>query len=758
MLPTTKSGQILANLAGESKLEKVAYITIPDVNGGVTRAIGAKLTIGSEVGELIIEDASMSARHCTFIRNRDVICLIDHSSVDGTFLNKKRLEPGRTFIIDESDKLQIGSFKAQLEFLEEPAEEDLLVAEIKVDDYIDNTAELSLTVESSEEVEPELEFDSEVAEVVESIDISKLDVEEVELDPKLLVRYYNDTNEKMTHEVNMGAPEKPSRKRVRPSLKTRSEKKVVKYKPGASGVTFRLLALGFDVIACLTILNIFYVFEDFKTHYASGAQLIKAYIIAPLEPLVIDFPEVFEIFTNIKQSAYFEQVGSFLILLLLFRIITSIIFSVSFGSFIIGMRAFGHRYLKRILAPIREILGAVTWPFLFFDLPTFVSKRSFKEIITGTLVYTPSRLNSIALVSFFLPVMVAALCFSPLIKGGELLLPVTVKVLDSKKTPWSYSNKVYSQFIGMTYDLSGNNTTLPLFQVETVNKEVVTTYGLSFVNKDSGLILDIRKIKDFSMLTLYEDFVKLNLLSKYFQPAIYSLVKDISVENDSFKRQDINKDQIISETQHIIHSIFSLRLENITKYIEKNGPILAGHREFREKIETLVSHPFKKLSLLDFGNESGVLFSHGAGYDNTFSYINLGESESELFHLSGDISAPKFKLLTMPIEFGNKAATSRRDPISEFISNFVADPSVESFELAQQVYNRYFNVARAFLLTKNNDAVLALINNVKNITTALSRDKSKNQKLFLNLTELMDSLVKGNKAFFNISETKTVLL
>ena len=50
-------------------LRKVAYITLPGVGGGLSEPIKSKVTIGSELGELIVDDPSLSPRHCTFIKN-----------------------------------------------------------------------------------------------------------------------------------------------------------------------------------------------------------------------------------------------------------------------------------------------------------------------------------------------------------------------------------------------------------------------------------------------------------------------------------------------------------------------------------------------------------------------------------------------------------------------------------------------------------------------------------------------------------------
>ncbi len=112
-------------------VEIAVYLTFPKLEDGVSKRLESKLTIGSEVGDLILSaDHGVSSRHCSLIVNaRNIVSVIDHSSEAGTYINKKRLDPGKSYFLNENDKLKIGNILAKLEFMEVPALESVRAME-----------------------------------------------------------------------------------------------------------------------------------------------------------------------------------------------------------------------------------------------------------------------------------------------------------------------------------------------------------------------------------------------------------------------------------------------------------------------------------------------------------------------------------------------------------------------------------------------------------------------------------------------------
>jgi pSer/pThr/pTyr-binding forkhead associated (FHA) protein len=807
---TENIGNSVVEGAYNGTLKQVAYITFVDHNGGISQPIGQKLTIGSEIGELIIDDKSVSARHCTFISNKDVICLIDHSSIAGTFLNKKKLDSGRTFIINANDNIKIGKLKAVLEYLEVPVEE-----ETPDENYVEET-ELVTEVEDGEEIIGEEILGEDIAEspivsqevtgdgtsvtsLMKQLDVSEkerkisenpelveseeenlakyfddnnslhelegefenIDVEEEELDPMVLTK----KNEKIIKGEKLPLAKKRRGKTIPVSKNADKDlkKKSLPADP-SSNIIFRFFAISIDALCCLLIVNVFHVFLDFQTFYNDGPGVIKEIFISPydnflrehVESLLVTVPELGSFITDVLAYEGLPKIASFLFLLVLFRFITTLLFSVSLGQALIGMRTYGNSVYKRLLGGVRELFGALTVPLIIFDLPTFFNKRSFKEVITKTHVYNDSSLVSVVLTLFFIPVLAVMACLSPVFKGLESLPAIPVEEVVTKVKPWQYKNKVFSKLLDIEYDLSGHITTLPSFQINQKNKKRYLNLGILFIDKETGKSFDIKKTKEFSMYSVYKDFVQLNLLSEYFYPVIKGIVNDVSINNDNFKSVDVNKLGLIVESKKVIESIFSFKLGSTYQFVIDNGPIISGHRDFREKIESLVQDKIKKITFSKFGRKEGVLMSHVVGRNDFYSFLPLGSVDGQLYVFSEDVSKPGLKLLTDQVKFGKGEDVKSIDPIAEFAYGFKMDPSFENLELAQVVYERYHSLSQEFLESRNDKAVFKIQRNIRNLIEVLNENKMKNVKLLLNLSELLEALKKRDDEFFNIKRTTTV--
>ena len=75
---------------------------------------GERTTIGrSPDCDIFLDDVTVSRKHAVVVNREDAFFIEDQGSLNGTFLNRRRIESGR---LENGDELQIGKYK--LSFLE----------------------------------------------------------------------------------------------------------------------------------------------------------------------------------------------------------------------------------------------------------------------------------------------------------------------------------------------------------------------------------------------------------------------------------------------------------------------------------------------------------------------------------------------------------------------------------------------------------------------------------------------------------------
>ncbi len=97
-----------------SRWVKTHILELTNMEGIPTYELTSQLSLGSEVGDIVISDPSISPRHCTFTIQDEVISLLDHASVSGTLVNGKKIPQGRNIILEESDIIQVGDLEIRI--------------------------------------------------------------------------------------------------------------------------------------------------------------------------------------------------------------------------------------------------------------------------------------------------------------------------------------------------------------------------------------------------------------------------------------------------------------------------------------------------------------------------------------------------------------------------------------------------------------------------------------------------------------------
>ena len=89
-----------------------------DREGEFLTLVGAAVTIGrNPKNDLFLDDVTVSRQHARILIDDDQYCIEDEGSLNGTYVNRRRIERHQLF---DGDEVQIGKFK--LTFLEQKSE------------------------------------------------------------------------------------------------------------------------------------------------------------------------------------------------------------------------------------------------------------------------------------------------------------------------------------------------------------------------------------------------------------------------------------------------------------------------------------------------------------------------------------------------------------------------------------------------------------------------------------------------------------
>ena len=379
----TKDGNEGSSELGKTDFVKVFEIELSNMEGAPLYLLENQLIVGSEVGDILVSDPSISPRHATFTLQDEVVSIIDHGSVSGTLINGKKISTGKNIILEESDRISVGDL------------------EIKI--VVKKNAVKAGPV-------PEI---PEAQEKKSSEEATKLRV----YTPKSLANpSTKQENQKKSHQ------------------KITKKKSLVLSSPTHStNAILRVFAVASDLLLSYSLIVILMPFDDFRgfLEFVPGEissileidwQQFKMAIIDE-NPFLGEFLGEFSSLFAID----FDFYGLFIVYFAL-RFLTTIILGVSASEFFLGIRSTGNFIWARVGGPLRVTVGMLTWPFVIFDLTSILSRKTLKEFLTFTNIHTPSAFVSILGIIIYIPIIFCLAVVSPLIQGFEP--PTTVLVND----------------------------------------------------------------------------------------------------------------------------------------------------------------------------------------------------------------------------------------------------------------------------------------------------------------------------------------
>ncbi len=678
-------------------------------------ALEEHFTVGSEIGDLVVDEPSLSPRHATFHLKDGVVTVTDHASARGTQLAGSPLPRGRAVILEVGDEVVLGDVVVKLvsDAVRVPAFPSLPPTE-------DAPEDVETRVTSDEEEVPEL--------------------------PR--------------HEA---AP-RPARPKAIGGGKDR-----------AANALPRVIALLLDVAWSVVLWEVFAPFVDFR----EGLELVPRWLQSEFLPVVegalasVGLKGGWDFLVRILAEADEGLDLSYLAMLfVLLRVGPTLLWGTSLGSYMAGIRASGNWIGKRLGGVLRELLGLLTGPLLIPDLPTLLSKRSLKEVLTRTLVYTPSRGAVVASLVLFLPLSLVALVAAPLLEGGELAVAVPLSKTAPKEipAPMPATGELPSPWFGARFRFEADDWwALPRFTWSMRDGTRSLLPALLFQHSD-GTSVPLVLARTFAWSDLLAPVMAHNPAARAAYPTLKSVWRGKqrlgASEREAFPR----------ELQRLIDTAFALEASNVLDHVQAHGFPYKGYLDFRRALMGLVaSSPDGIWSVTTMGDTS-FLFYGSSGERPHDTFIPLLPGKGRVLRVSYPSGRARARIHPRA-EAGiwGRTAWSGAGASSSVGMGKIVDvaaalatpgPAPAAVAALEEVYGSFYEAASATVgspvESPRRKALLASLADARQVMRQLRGQRARAKdveaaaeldRLAARLTELHAQLKAGNLAFFGYEST-----
>lgn len=761
---------------GSQRWVKTYDVILSNMEGSPSYPLSHQLTIGSEIGNIIINDPSVSPRHATILLQEEVISIMDHGSVAGTFVNGTKIPAGKFIILEDTDSISVGDLEVKIGVKTKAVEDTGRVP--PEHEHLDDEEEAE---EEAEEISGDEDFDDEE------------EVEEEEEEP-ISVKEPTVTKSK----AYMQGPAQ-----IKPSLSAVSaKKKKVKIKlslpsyDAANGL-IRVMALSADLLLSYIILVIFIPFDDFRNFLNYLPEAIGDLFDFKWENLWLMATEEAGQVTDVLKEIYnivneMVPVLHLVLIFFLLRLITTLLFGVSISEFMFGIRANFNRIWARVGGMLRVIIGMVTWPFLIFDLPSLASKRTFKEFITFTNTYVGSRVTLFFGIVFYTPLLIAILLVSPMVIGLELVEPIpftaTVSQRVKAKAPTEETAvaveklKAGSKYLGMTLSYDPAKISLiPTFKFKGDKSKLNMNAALSFVNRESEREVSMELYKTFD----FKQLLKLGMSGNYFLhekfQKIYNYAYSAENTNRFFKAPENPKTEEAfgKEVVDFTEMSFGLGIEALPDFMMNQTPLLKSVVDYRTSLLSLFEYKdYTDISVIKLGK----ILCLRVTYDKQKPFdlvMPLMRGEGRIYKIAYDkkealqqVRNDFYKFSLDDLVWGVPEPRETVDAFNalEVIDLFTTDiqKGTITTQKAQSLYGYYYEKSADVLKAGKvleYDLWKAAVQNVINVIPHLKSEpvpegatdiEDVKTKLKSNFSDLFNALENKNKSFFGIEESPTV--
>jgi hypothetical protein len=735
------------------------YLSFPTLAGEPTYLLDESLSVGSEVGSVILDHPSLSPKHCTITLNQDVISILDHGSMEGTFINKKKIQSSRFYILQEKDNLKMGDLQFTVSKIPTPVFSESEVQPLRIEEP---TQEIAINLIENP---PDIPEDAtQVTRLMTKNDVAKEvtpvnEVVTVDLDGEKDLEF-QDTPE-VEDKVKSVVVKAGGGVKLRDLSNSTVVFKIGKRK--ALNSLVRVLAIICEVLIVIIALGFTGVdpvlLEVSKDVYAAIGNIIlpfySEYLEAVVNEFLLDVPALKVIFKEAMEAVGSKEVfGLGIFLFFSLRIITTLLFGVSIGQFLLGGHAANGQLTRRLFGFIREIVGIVTFPFFyFFDIATLFSRRSFKEIITLTLIQPSGRLKTTLLVIVFIPLLLSLYLLIPMLDGLDFKSAISTSFTPFKASAQKEETvQVTSQYFGITgrFDQS---FLFPEFELKRNGKKRSLLAKINIVSMDNGKSSELKKLKRFSLKELFKKSIEGNFLANQKFPILFSASNDVAYSNSNFKGHSFSNKKFHSEVLDLTAASMNLTFENLFEHLSTYGPFLSGFVEYRKSLENLVGSPIIQVKNISIGDVPCLVLKTSRG----ILFFRIDSPEADLF----EVSVRDEKMLAKLFE----NIRFLKDESQYSNTAFSSFSAIDFFTRPTKLNADFFQLYYSFLYQKGADVIGGgnkLVENKfkKSLESILQMVKilkrNDTDKFIQNLSDLINAINENDQNFFAMPDVEKV--
>ena len=755
---------------GNNRWVRSYDVILTNMEGSPSYPLSHQLSIGSEIGNIIIADPSVSPRHASILLQEEVISIIDHGSVSGTFVNGTKIPAGKFIILEDTDKITVGDLEVKLG--------------IKTT-AVDNT---SFSPPGIDHLDEEAEEEDEEEDV-------ETEEDEVEEQPEL-----EKTVTKSKLYMGKGKPSQPLSD-FKAKKKSRFNFTLPSY--DATNSLVRVFALTGDLLLSYIVIVIFLPFDDFRNFLNSVPSLIA-------ETLDFEWANLWQMisedagqFSDIAKEVYLivnelVPVLPLIQVFFLIRLVTTVIFGVSISELLFGIHANFNRIWARIGGMLRVIIGMITWPFLIFDLPSLASKRTFKEFITFTNTYVGSRVMTFVGIVFYIPLLLVIILISPMMIGLELVEPIPFSTVISKRvkapvaeseagTPAVVQKKSEgSRHLGMTLSYDPQQISLiPSFKFKGEKSKLNMNASLEIFHREGERTVTIDLFKKFDM----KELLKIGLHGNYMLHDKYTQIYNFaySAQNmnrffkvsDNVKQEEMFGKQVIDFTE----MTFGLGIETLPDFMLAQTPFVKSIVDYRSSLLGLFEYKdYTDINVIKLGKILCLRLTYDQ--QKPFDLIMpIVRGEGRIYRISydnkTDIKQLRNKIYKFTLDELAWGVPEERENVEAFqamevIDMFTTDieKSLITSQKAQSLYGYYFEKSAEVMKAGHMSeyeiwklsvkSVQGVITHLREPTPEASpvegtpAPEDVKTKLKSNFSDLFNALESKSKSFFGIEEQPTV--